>query len=119
LKRRLENLEEHRGKVATARPAADSFPWNAPGFFLNTYLAAGARGSPYLLRKQAWGHPAPEATRGPEAASESAGRGDAPPESREWSLGHEGETYGTPAQEAENSLHPRKRSWWREFFGLK
>ena len=51
----------------------------------------------------------------PETASES------PPASREeWSLGHEGETYGTSAQEAEESLHRHpKRSWWRQFFGLE
>jgi hypothetical protein len=49
----------------------------------------------------------------PDPASES------PTESREWAQGHEGETYGTSAQEAEEALHRnRKRSWWRQFFGL-
>ena len=51
----------------------------------------------------------------PETVSESptAAREERP-------LGHEGETYGTSAQEAEESLHRgRKRSWWRAFFGLE
>ena len=56
-----------------------------------------------------------EARESPETASER------PTASREeWSLGHEGETYGTSPQEAEESLHRhRKRSWWRAFFGLE
>ena len=29
------------------------------------------------------------------------------------------EGYGTSPQEAEQSLHPRERSWWRRFFGLE
>ena len=37
---------------------------------------------------------------------------------REWPLGHEGETYGTSAQEAEDSLQ-RRSSWWRKFFGFE
>lgn len=83
-------------------------------------LAAALERIPELTApEEARPETAPEATRGPEAASESAGRGNTPPESREWSPGHEGETYGTPPQEAEDSLHPRKRSWWREFFGLE
>ena len=49
----------------------------------------------------------------PETASES------PAASREeWPLGHEGETYGTSAQEAEDSLQ-RRSSWWRRFFGFE
>lgn len=60
--------------------------------------------------------PSPEAPRSareePETASES------PPAARKWSLDHEGETYGTSPQEAEESLHrDRKRSWWRRLFG--
>lgn len=57
----------------------------------------------------------PEARESPESASER------PTASREeWSLGHEGETYGTSPQEAEESLHRgRKRSWWREFLGME
>ena len=41
--------------------------------------------------------------------------------SREWPRGHdEGETYGTSAQEAEDSLQRRsERSWWRRFFGFE
>jgi hypothetical protein len=27
--------------------------------------------------------------------------------------------YGTSSREAEESLHPRKRSWWRRFFGFE
>jgi hypothetical protein len=30
-----------------------------------------------------------------------------------------GAPYGTSRQEAEESLQPRKRSWWREFFGME
>ena len=41
----------------------------------------------------------PEATGGSETASEEA--------------------YGTSPQEAEDSLQPRKRSWWREFLGME
>jgi predicted nuclease with TOPRIM domain len=38
----------------------------------------------------------------------------------EWPQGHEGETYGTSAQEAEESLQRRsERSWWRRFFGFE
>ena len=49
----------------------------------------------------------------PETASES------PAASREeWPLGHAGETYGTSAQEAEDSLQ-RRSSWWRRFFGFE
>jgi hypothetical protein len=57
-----------------------------------------------------------EPQRSSETASEGAGRGtpSGPPE---WSVGHEGETYGTSPQEAENSLH--RRSWWRRFFGFE
>jgi molybdopterin converting factor small subunit len=45
---------------------------------------------------------------------------ESPTASREPSLSDEGETYGTSPQEAEESLHrPRKRSWWRAFFGLE
>ena len=57
----------------------------------------------------------PEARESHETAAES------PTTSREeWPLGHEGETYGTSAQEAEESLHGRReRSWWRAFFGLE
>jgi hypothetical protein len=29
------------------------------------------------------------------------------------------EPYGTSPQEAEDSLQPRKRSWWREFLGME
>src|SRR5215213_3966737 len=56
-----------------------------------------------------------EARESPETASES------PTTAREWPLGDDqGETYGTSPQEAEESLHrPRKRSWWRAFFGLE
>src|SRR5215218_4954776 len=55
----------------------------------------------------------------PETASAEAGptRG---PSREEWPLGHEGETYGTSAQEAEDSLQGRpERSWWRRFFGFE
>ena len=56
-----------------------------------------------------------EARESPETASES------PTAAREWPLSDDqGETYGTSPQEAEESLHrPRKRSWWRAFFGLE
>jgi hypothetical protein len=41
----------------------------------------------------------------------------------EWRLGHEGETYGTSAQEAEDSIQrdslQRRSSWWRRFFGFE
>jgi hypothetical protein len=60
-----------------------------------------------------------EASSGPRESSEAVS--ESPRASREeWTLGHEGETYGTSTQEAEESLHPpRKRSWWRAFFGLE
>ena len=59
-----------------------------------------------------------EASSEPRESSETVS--ESPTASREeWPLGHEGETYGTSAQEAEESLHRhRKRSWWRQFFGL-
>jgi hypothetical protein len=41
-----------------------------------------------------------------------------PSEPREGPLGHEGETYGTSRQEAEESLQ-RRSSWWRRFFGFE
>jgi hypothetical protein len=45
---------------------------------------------------------------------------ESPTASREWPLSHEGETYGTSAQEAEDSLQRRsERSWWRRFFGFE
>src|SRR5215208_3132242 len=55
-----------------------------------------------------------EARETPETASES------PAASREeWPLGHdEGETYGTSAREAEESLQ-RRSGWWRRFFGFE
>jgi len=54
-----------------------------------------------------------EARESPETASES------PTASREdWPLRHEGETYGTSAEEAEESLQ-RRSSWWRRFFGFE
>jgi len=47
-----------------------------------------------------------EASEAPETASEEPYSTHAPPEG-----------YGTSAQEAEESLHPR--SWWRRFFGFE
>jgi hypothetical protein len=48
----------------------------------------------------------PEAREAPEPAAEEPYSTHAPPEG-----------YGTSAQEAEESLHPR--SWWRRFFGFE
>lgn len=47
-------------------------------------------------------------TEAPETASEEPSGTHAP-------LGG----YGTSPREAEESLHPRERSWWRRFFGLE
>ena len=62
--------------------------------------------------------PAKEATQEPREGHVTAS--ESPTASREeWSLGHdEGETYGTSAQEAEDSLQ-RRSSWWRRFFGFE
>ena len=49
-----------------------------------------------------------EAREGPETASEEPYSTHAPPEA-----------YGTSPREAEESLHPRERSWWRRFFGFE
>ena len=58
-----------------------------------------------------------ETRESPETVSESPAKD---PSRAERPLGHEGETYGTSAEEAEESLHRgRKRSWWRAFFGLE
>jgi len=60
-----------------------------------------------------------EARESPEAVSER------PTASREeeWIQGHKGETYGTSAQEAQDSIHrdslQRRPSWWRRFFGFE
>ena len=53
-----------------------------------------------------------ETRESPETASES------PTAREEWAIGHEGETYGTSAQEAEESVQ-RRSSWWRRFFGFE
>jgi hypothetical protein len=47
-------------------------------------------------------------TEAPERASEEPYGTHAPPGG-----------YGTSPREAEESLHPRERSWWRRFFGLE
>ena len=62
--------------------------------------------------------PAKEATQEPREGHVTAS--ESPTASREeWPLGHdEGETYGTSAQEAEDSLQ-RRSSWWRRFFGFE
>ena len=62
--------------------------------------------------------PPREATQEPREGHVTAS--ESPTASREeWSLGHdEGETYGTSAQEAEDSLQ-RRSSWWRRFFGFE
>jgi hypothetical protein len=45
---------------------------------------------------------------------------EAPPEATGAPETASGESYGTsPPQEAEDSLHRRKRSWWREFLGIE
>ena len=49
-----------------------------------------------------------EPTEGPETPSEERYSTHAPPEG-----------YGTSPREAEESLHPRERSWWRRFFGFE
>jgi hypothetical protein len=60
-----------------------------------------------------------EASSEPRESSETVSESPTASRGGEWSLAHEGETYGTSAQEAEESLHGhRKRSWWRQFFGL-
>ncbi len=55
----------------------------------------------------------------PEKAPEEPSGSMAAPGTREWFQGHEGESYGTPPQEAEDSLHRGARSWWRRFFGFE
>jgi hypothetical protein len=60
-----------------------------------------------------------EAPRSGETGAEEPYSTHAPSEPREWSVRHEGETYGTSPQEAENSLHRGERSWWRRFFGFE
>ena len=61
--------------------------------------------------------PAKEATQEPREGHVTASESPTA-SSREWPLGHEGETYGTSAQEAEDSLQ-RRSSWWRRFFGFE
>ena len=61
--------------------------------------------------------PAKEATLEPREGHVTASESPTA-SSREWPLGHEGETYGTSAQEAEDSLQ-RRSSWWRRFFGFE
>jgi hypothetical protein len=66
-----------------------------------------------------------EALRGsrgaPETASEQSYSTHAPtrPEMPISDEAEPGAPYGTSRQEAEESLQPRKRSWWREFFGME
>jgi hypothetical protein len=49
-----------------------------------------------------------EAREAPETVSEEPYSTHAPPGG-----------YGTSSREAEESLHPRERSWWRRFFGFE
>ena len=53
-----------------------------------------------------------------EASSETSGAPDTASE-EPYSTHAPPEGYGTSAQEAEESLHPRERSWWRRFFGFE
>jgi hypothetical protein len=60
-----------------------------------------------------------EVRESPEKAPEEPSGSMSVPEAREWFQGHEDESYGTPPQEAEDSLHRGARSWWRRFFGFE
>jgi TolA-binding protein len=65
-----------------------------------------------------------EAPGGPQPASEEPYSTHSPrrPPKPETPISDEAEPgapYGTSRQEAEDSLQPRKRSWWREFLGME
>ena len=62
--------------------------------------------------------PQKEATQEPREGHVTASESPTASSRGEWPLGHEGETYGTSAQEAEDSLQ-RRSSWWRRFFGFE
>jgi hypothetical protein len=59
-----------------------------------------------------------EASSDPRESSETASESPTASREEEWIQGHKGETYGTSAQEAEDTIQGRS-SWWRRFFGFE